>query len=410
MYYLTSDDRKLLEKLRRNQVCAECGGQLEAFYDLEKRLPYLQCKTNAQHEGIAKEYREPRELNIPTWRSKMEKEHGKETMNALAKYHPSEGRLTQSQAMHILKLVYPHTPEDEIIRCAILCQDFGLHPLKKEVYIIPFGQGEKRTWATVVGIAADRKIAATQKGAYSYLDDSPRATSKEEIVKQFGEDSEEAEKNIISICKVQGESGNQAVGFGLWPRASVPYGMDKGNTKRNMANIRAERQAVSRLPGKPLPQVEVIDAEYAELPAIVDITTGEIKEPAMEKKSPEQKPDAPVKRGEFADAKPEPVPAPPPDAPESKSEPPRQESNGNVPPEVTSPIDMAWLQEEQMKLLAKGQSSWDNKGIRDRIDKITGHKSKTVSEAVNHLTKEQAAEFKKKINEAVEMSQQQSRQ
>ncbi len=298
-YYLETDDRKLLEQLKRLNVCAECGSELYAYYDFDKHLPYLACSRVIGHQGIAREYREPRELNIPAWREKMEKEYGQEKGKELARYHPAETKLNQAQAMHILKLVYPNAPEDEIMRCAILCRDFGLHPLKKEVYLIPFLNKKtgKKEWSTVVGIAADRKIAATQKGAYSFLDDTPRAASKDEVIKQFGENSEETEKNLISICKVQGESGNQSIGFGLWSKGNDPYGTDKGNTKRNMANIRAERQAVSRLPGRPLPQVEVIDEAYAEVPEIgtVDTTTGEVIEASEAENKPEATPEAPEK-------------------------------------------------------------------------------------------------------------------
>ena len=68
MYYLESDDRDLLKKLLANSTCSVCGGKLEALYDPTKHLPYLQCTTDLRHEGIAKENREPRELNTVTRR------------------------------------------------------------------------------------------------------------------------------------------------------------------------------------------------------------------------------------------------------------------------------------------------------------------------------------------------------
>lgn len=202
-------------------------------------------------------------------------EHGKTTGTALAQL-PTSGALTQPQAMHILKLVYPNVPEDEIIRCAIFCRDFGLHPLAREVYIIPFGD----KFSMVVGIPASRKLAHNLKGEFSYLDDTPRAATEEEIIKQFGKDSEEAKSNLISVTKLQGEGGNLAIGFGLYPKADKPKGTDKGNSQRNMANIRSERPAMDRLPGKPMPRVDVIDERYTTLPDVgkVDTATGEIIE------------------------------------------------------------------------------------------------------------------------------------
>lgn len=273
-YYLETDDREQLKKLLKYQVCAKCASRLEAFYDIDKHLPYLQCKANQNHDGIKKEARiyEP---NIPTRRKELEKEYGEEKTTALAKL-PISGALTQPQAMHILKLVYPDVPENEIIRTAIFCRDFGLHPLAKEVYLIPF----KGKHVMVVGIPASRKMAHNLKGEFSFLDDSPRVATPEEIDKQFGKDSDEAKLNVISVTKLEGEGGNLAIGFGLYPKGENPYGMDKGNTKRNMANIRSERQAMDRLPGKPLPQVEVIDEAYAEVPDVgkVEKRTGEIIE------------------------------------------------------------------------------------------------------------------------------------
>lgn len=170
----------------------------------------------------------------------------------------------------------------------------------KEVYIIGFTSKKtgKKTYSTVIGIGATRKMSSN-KGTYSYLDDTPRAAAHQEIVKQYGEDSEEERDNLVSICKLKGDKGNEAIGFGLWPKDSEPYGVEKGNTKRNMANIRSERQAHDRLSGTSLPRgVEVIDEAYVDAETIgkVDratgeITDGEFKEVGEESKA-EEKPKA----------------------------------------------------------------------------------------------------------------------
>ncbi len=296
-YYLETDDRDLLKKLRLYHLCQECGGELEALYDLKRHLPYIQCKATPGHEGIE---REPSRyemgglatLNIEARRNIMVQTHGVDKANAMEKYQGG-GQLTKEGAMEVLKLVYPDCPETEIIRTAMLCRDFGLHPLMKEVYLIPFNKkGGGKAWATVIGITANRKIASSLKGVFSFLDDTPRAASKAEIVKQFGTNSHEEEDNIISICRLRGERGNTANGFGLYPKKDNPYGTDKGNTPRNMANIRAERQALDRLPGDamPLKGFDVIDEAYAEPPVVtittesgeVDTGTGEIIETTAE--------------------------------------------------------------------------------------------------------------------------------
>ncbi len=281
-YYLETDDRTLLRKLLQTNGCSVCSGKLEAYWDVVKKLPYLQCHDHPEHEGIAKEYREPRELNIPTRRKEMAEQHGEKTTTALEKTRlPTAGALTESQAMHILKLVYPNAPNDEIVRCAILCRDFGLHPLLKEVYIIPFGQGDKRTWSTVMGINATRKLMA-QRGSFSYIDNTPRVMTTEEQKQIFGEVDN---TNIYAITKLKTKTGLEAQGYGMWPKDREPYGTDKGNTKANMAFIRSERNAFGRLyPDAKLPNIDIVDEVYAEVPDIgkVSNTTGEITEQLTE--------------------------------------------------------------------------------------------------------------------------------
>ncbi len=274
-YYPEDSSPDNIKKLIRQNVCSVCGRQVVVYLDFTDKRKYIAC-SGGIHEGITREYQPP----IEDYRSnirreiELEKEHGRETAVAMRDI-PKQGQLTQPQAETILGLVYPGATKDEILRCAIFCQDFGLHPLTNEVYLIPF----KGKNVMVVGIPASRKMAHALKGDFSFLDDTPRAATEEEIIKQFGKDSEEAEANIISITKLQGVGGNLAIGFGLYPKSEKPYGMDKGNTRRNMGNIRSERQAMDRLPGKPLPRYDVIDATYAEVPEVgkVDLETGEIK-------------------------------------------------------------------------------------------------------------------------------------
>ncbi len=234
----------------------------------------------------------------------MENEHGTGMTTALEKARvPMTGALTQPQAMHILKLSYPKAPEDQVIRAAIFCRDFGLHPLAREVFLIPFNEGKpNETWAMVVGIPANRKMAHALKGEFSFLDDTPRAAYDSEIEKQFGKNSEEASLNVISITKLKGVPGNLAIGFGLYSKTETPKGMDKGNTKRNQANIRSERQAMDRLPGPPIPKVEVVDERYIDMPEIgkVEKVTGEIVEgEARELPDEEPTPPAPAAKEHF---------------------------------------------------------------------------------------------------------------
>ena len=386
-YYPEDQSEENLKKIRRTSVCAECGRNVVEYLDIKTRKVYIAC-SGGRHEGIAREYKPPVEDYQSNIRReiKLEQEHGRETSRELATI-PKQGQLTQPQAETILNLIYPGAKREEILRCAIFCQDFGLHPLANEVYLIPF----KGKNVMVVGIPASRKMAHALKGDFSFLDDSPRVASEEEIVKQFGKDSEEAEANIISITKLQGVGGNLAIGFGLYPKSEKPYGMDKGNTRRNMANIRSERQAMDRLPGKALPRYEVIDATYAEVPDVgkVDTSTGEIVESGVR----EVATDMPHAAVEQAFTPPEPQT----DAPQSKSSPVVEESNSN-PPEPVEGIDLEWLKES-----AKG-IKWTEKTLTTWIAAKFKVKGGLLEDVVAGLSPEQCKDVVKEIQDRLSMA------
>lgn len=328
-------DTKEGKRLVNTQVCSECGRQLAVYIDMRDRREYVACSGQV-HEGIAREYQPP----IEDYQSsimkeiKLEKEHGREASTALATI-PKQGQLTESQAMSVLKLIYPQATAVEIQRCAIFCHDFGLHPLANEVYLIPF----KGKNVMVVGISASRKMAHAVKGDFSFLDDTPRAATEEEIVKQYGKDSDEAKDNIISVTKLEGVGGNKAIGFGLYPKSENPYGIDKGNTRRNMANIRSERQGIDRLPGQSMPQIEVIDAQYKVLPDIgkIDTSTGEIVESA------------------------EVVEEVVSEVPEAKA--PAEEAEKEEQQATASLIDLDWLKESIGKLVVKDPKAYSEEGM-----------------------------------------------
>jgi hypothetical protein len=283
-YYVPDNDRELAEKLVRTNVCAECGRRLYIYLDMSKpdHPMYVGCST-AEHEGIAKEYQPTRfqkegldSLTLKAKEETMSQEHGERMTTAISKSGlPLSGALTKTQAMELLKLVYPNVPEPEIIRTAMLCRDFGLHPLMKEVYIIPFGQGDKRTWSTVLGINATRKIMA-RMGSFSYIDNTPRVMTEQEQKDIFGEVYKD---RICAITKLETKGGLKAQGYGHYLLDDTPYGMDKGNTRANMAFIRSERQASSRLFPDAIPQeIEVIDEAYVEGVGLVNQRTGQIIE------------------------------------------------------------------------------------------------------------------------------------
>jgi len=305
-YYPEDQSEKNLRKIRLNNLCAVCGGNLYVYLDRETKQEYIGCSIPG-HNGITRKYKPQGEDYNSDIRRLVEMENrvGAEATRALQKM-PTHGQLTQPQAEHILSLVYPGAPKDEIIRCAILCRDFGLHPLMKEVYLIPFKDKDgKANYATVLGINATRKLMA-QRGTYSYIDDTPRLMTEDEQKRIFGEvDS----KNIVAITKLRTKDGLEAPGYGRWPREKEPYGTDKGNTKANMAFIRSERNAFSRLSPDALPEgIEVIDEAYVEVPDVgkVDTESGEVvEEKVAEEVKPEAKPKSKAKTEKVAEEQPE---------------------------------------------------------------------------------------------------------
>lgn len=272
--------RDKLWELRKWNVCKICGGWLNVFWDADKELAYLACNADQTHEGIAKEASEYQKkgleaLNIPTRREIMTSQLGEETTRALEKYQ-SVTSLTRSEAKEILKSIFPSAPETEMTRAILLCASYGLNPLMGHVFLIPFNKGEKdESWATVIGIKAKR-LLASRKRPFSYIDDTPRIMTEKEQVKRFGEVKKD---RLVVLVKLKDPQTNaEAVGYGEWKLKknqwnkdkrqyeevdNEPYGMDKGNSMFNMATIRGESQALDRLcPGEMPVGVEVVDESY----------------------------------------------------------------------------------------------------------------------------------------------------
>ncbi len=424
-YYPDDQSKKNLERIRHKNVCSRCGGAVWVYLNLKTKQNYIAC-TNFTHEGLVNEYIQPREDNESNIRREMEltQQVGPEASTAVS-HIPKQGQLTKAQAMHILKLVYPNCPEEEIVRCAILCRDFGLHPLMKEVYLIPFkGKDGNETYVTVLGINATRKLMAL-RGSYSYFDDTPRLMTPEEQKRVFGEvDS----VNIVAITKLRTKDGLEAPGYGRWPKDKSPQGMDKGNTKANMAFIRSERNAFGRLSPDALPpNIEVIDEAYVDVPEIgkVEKSTGEIIEStATVVEEPldtgeethwceEHNCAFELKKGKWGDfyshktdggwckekkAKAEETtpsdsePEPTPEATESKSETIDDKGNG---------IDMVWLKDSLKTLEDKEPEAWSESTLLLFMMLTYKVEAPTVLEAAAKLDKGEATHFVNKVQETL---------
>lgn len=294
-----------LEKIRRRGKCKVCGANLNMYLDPESGKAFVACWDwlRTQHEGIEREAsRYEKEglssLNIPTRREMMNQELGPEKTKALDKY---EGvvSLTKAQAREILVAVFPDAPGSEITRAVILCASYGLNPLMKHVFLIPFNKGKpNETWATVIGIKAKR-LLASRRGSYSYIDNTPRVMTEQEQRTTFGE--VEPDKLWVITKGKDPQTGAEVVGYGFWPKDSQPYGTEKGNTKFNMAAIRSESQMLDRLRPGEMPvgievmpeeaiegEYKVIEDDYEEVDGkLVHKKTGEVLPPMPESKPKE---------------------------------------------------------------------------------------------------------------------------
>ncbi len=271
IYEDENNTREKLFEFRKTNICAVCKGGLDVFLDADLGKAFLACRNDRSHQGILRIY-EPtpfeekgyEAFNIPTRREMMSEELGTGKATKLVKY-VGVVSLTREQAMEILSTIWPDAPEVEVLKAAMICHQYGLNPLMKHVFLIPFkrrkgGQVVGEDWVAVLGIKANRLIAH-RAGDYSYLDDTPRIMTAQEQERIFGEVDD---SKVWAITKLRDSKGNEAPGYGPWPLDEVPYGAEKGNTKTNMAFIRSERNALDRLFAGEMPQgVEVIDEEYA---------------------------------------------------------------------------------------------------------------------------------------------------
>lgn len=272
------EDQSLIavELFCRQYVCGECGGELTILYHRETSEHIATCGVDHDHSGFerTKSYTEKYkagELIHPAIKNRierreernMEEEIGREKAAELAPYL-SVKALTQEQATTILKSIWPDAPDIDVYKAALTCVSYGLNPLKKHLFLIPFKNREtgEITYTQVLGIGATRLIAS-RYGGYSYAD-GPRLMTTEEQRMILGEVDED---NLWAITIIKDLKGNKAPGYGSWPKNKEPKGTEKGNTKANMAFIRSERNAFDRLlPGEMPAHLEVVDETAVALP------------------------------------------------------------------------------------------------------------------------------------------------
>jgi len=258
--------REKLYELRKKNRCQVCSGQLDVFMDFDRGKAFLACWDwlRTHHEGIEREARE-HELNIPTRRKEMAEELGKGKADALAKY-VGQTSLQKVELQDIIETLWPEAPPVEKTKAIMLCATYGLNPLNKHIFLIPFNKGEPdETWALVMSIHCKR-LLASRRGPFSYVDNTPRIMTDDEQLTVFGEVFNDRLYVITKLCDPA--TGAESVGYGFWLHKDRPKGENKGNTRFNMAAVRSESQAIDRIrPGEMPMGIEgveesAIEAEY----------------------------------------------------------------------------------------------------------------------------------------------------
>lgn len=262
-------------------VCQECSGRLSIAWSGDGYI--LRCTHDITHKGISREpttnyFPGSHIAGIPKKEYReLESKHGTETTTALAQIQ-SRAVLNKEQATFLVQTLWGDAPTIEKAKAVALCVNYQLNPLMKHVYLVGYKRkdGQGKDWSLMLGIQANRLIASRQ-GRFSYIDNSPRLMNEEEQKAIFGDVST---SDYRAICKLRDYTDDTTTqGYGVWPKSNQPKGTDKGNTPQNMAFVRAERQALDRLrPGEMPQNVEVIDADYEEVPIIANKETGEIIE------------------------------------------------------------------------------------------------------------------------------------
>lgn len=268
-------------------TCDTCGGQIRVCwggaYGIDAWI--LACFNDVAHTGLRRDFRlSP--ADTPGFnlydagrkrRSEMVAKHG-DRVQALTKY---EGVVTLSRRMaaEILEAIWPEAPAADKVRAALLCATQQLNPLMKHVFLICFNKGtDREKWEIVIGIKAKR-LMASRRGPFAYIDNTPRVMTEEEQIRTFGAVEPQ---NLCTITKLRNpQTGAESVGYGKWPRKkkewdegqrkyvevdNIPYGAEKGNDMFNMSSIHGESQGIDRLfPGEMPTEIMVMDEAMAEI-------------------------------------------------------------------------------------------------------------------------------------------------
>jgi len=334
----------------------------------------------------------------------MEQEYGPKKTKALAKYIGTSA-ITKAIATEIVETLWGEAPPIEKTKAILLCQTYQLNPLMKHIYLIPYkrkdragefivdGQGNLvQDWSMQIGIGATR-LMAQRKHNYSYLDLTPRKATQEEIDKILGDTADP--NSIYGFCHIKDiNSGAEAFGLRGIPKKERIKGEEKGNTHLNMACVRAERLALDRqYPGEMPQGIEVVDERFIETDyRVVEEKVGEVGV-APPKGGGEIGKSAEEKQGEGEPGTT--ILTPPQDKSQKIAVPPAEVAEGEG-----FTIDPAWLN-ESLKAI-----KWTDDTTKTfLVSKYKISSQGTLADVIKRLTREQAEEFVKAIQQKLEQKQ-----
>jgi ssDNA-binding Zn-finger/Zn-ribbon topoisomerase 1 len=268
-----------IRRIRINQVCKECGSMLAEYLNVETGETYMACSHNENHQGTAREYRPPIGFSIDKTRKELEKSMTEQKANQLIKY-AGQTNLSEVQAKEIITTMFPKAEGAspmEVWKALKLCTQYGLNPIMKHLFLIPFwnNKDKKHDYVCVQGISSNRLIAA-RKHNWSFLDDTPRMATAQEAKKHYG-DLYDGDNKYYFIAKGRDVTTNsEKEGWAEWskfttdkdgnPVKNEPYGTEKGNSITNMGCIRAERNFLDKMypADMPMLNIPVVDERYVE--------------------------------------------------------------------------------------------------------------------------------------------------
>lgn len=369
-------DTVAAHKYADNHRCGDCNSSLTVAWvgawGINEYV--IRCGENIDHDSIIEvdltAYYQELHSKFGRRNKKLAQQIGTSKEIALRKYEYLP-RLNKEEAKEVITTLWPNASPQTIQKAIMICVQYRLNPLLKQVYILSFkkwkdGKVIGTTEEVVLGIGATRQITAQTAGKYSFVGGTPRVMTKTEQETTFGQYDPD---NLWVYTLLRDGQGNEFPGYGFWPRDTEVKGADKGNSVFNMASIRSERNAANKMAPGALPSdVAVMDEQYLDKPApnkvtierTVDTQTGEIIEGESQEVTEE---------GQNADFE-------------------QLNSNGghSTEPEVKYNIDLEWLNESLKKLVfEKSFPSW----VKSKVPRIE-IKNKTVSEIAAQFTTDEA--------------------